>query len=57
MYMQIDGTTMCRLLGLAMAYIFVGFYEQKLCSGACQTNYYVNDIFCVFNNEWEAETF
>lgn len=47
-------------LGPTMPNIFVGFYEQKLFSIVCQSNWYVryvDDTFYVFIDELEAKTF
>ena len=46
--------------GTALANIFEGFYETKLCSNASKPHMYhryVDDTFVAFNSEKECDTF
>ena len=59
---QVDGVAMGSPLGPALANLFMGYYEQKwlesdqgrLVKFYCR---YVDDIFCLFENEHQAQTF
>ena len=60
MYRQKDGVSMGSVLGPTMANIFVGFHEERLLSGPIKPLVhfrYVDDTFCLFNNQTEANTF
>ena len=53
-YRQIDGVAMGSLLGLALANIFVGYYEGKLFSEISKPAVYfryVHDTFVIFQNK------
>ena len=59
---QVDGVATCSPLGPASANLFMGYYEQKWLEsddGRRVKFYhrYVNDIFCLFENEHQAQTF
>ena len=59
---QVDGVAMGSPLGPALANWFMGYNEQKLLEsdhGRLNKFYrrYVDDIFCVFENEHQALTF
>ena len=59
---QVDGVAMGSPLGTALANLFIGYYEQKwlesdhgrLVKFYCR---YVDNIFCPFENEHQAQTF
>ena len=59
---QVDGVATCSPLGSALANLFMGYYEQKWLEsyhGRLVKFYrrYVDDIFCLFENEHQAQTF
>ena len=59
---QVDGVAMGSPLGPALANLFMGYYEQKWLEsdqGRLVKFYhrYVDDIFCLFENEHQAQTF
>ena len=57
---KIDGVAMGSSLGLALANIFVGYYEEKLFSEISKPAVYftyVDDTFVIFQNEKESEEF
>ena len=59
---QVDGVAMGSPLGPALANLFMGSYEQKWLEsdhGRLVKFYrrYVDDIFCLFENEHQAQTF
>ena len=61
-YDQIDGVAMGSPLGPALANLFMGYYEKQWLSsdnGKKVKFYrrYVDDIFCLFNNEKDADDF
>ena len=60
MYKQTDGVAMGSPLGLALANIFVGYYEEKLFSQTQKPSTYfryVDDMFAIFDHEAEADEF
>ena len=60
MYRQIDGVAMGSSLGPTLANIFVGFCEANLFTKIdCLLMYYryVDDTFCLFKNEKDADSF
>ena len=60
MYRQIDGVSMWFPLGPALANIFVGFHERWLLTNQNKSVvyfYYVDDTFCLFNNETGVDLF
>ena len=60
MYKQTDGVAMGSPLGLALASIFVGYYEEKLFSQTQKPPTYfsyVDDTFAIFDDEAEADEF
>ena len=60
MYRQIDGVSMGSPLGPTLANIFMGFWEKKIMSDPNRPVVYfryVDDTFCLFNGEDEAEAF
>ena len=60
MYRQIDGVAIRSSLGPALANIFVGFCEANLFNRIdCPPMYYhyVDDTFCLFKNEKDADSF
>ena len=60
MYKQTDGVAMGSPLGLALADIFVGYYEKKLFSKIQKSPIYfryVDDIFAISDHEVEADEF
>ena len=57
MYRQVDGISMGSVLGPTMAGIFVGFHEVDLFSKYMVPDvyfHYVDNTFCIFDNETEA---
>ena len=61
-FSQVDGVTMYSPLEPALANLFMGYNEQKQLEsdyGRLVTFYrrYVDDIFCLFENEHQALTF
>ena len=50
---QIDGVAMGSQLGLALANVFVGFYEKKILEEEYPTMYFrfVDDAFSYFTNQ------
>ena len=59
---QVDGVAMGSPLGPSLANLFMGYYEQKWLEsdhGRLVQFYrrYVDDIFCLFENEHQAQTF
>ena len=59
MYRQIDGVAMGSSLGPTLANIFVGFCEANLFNKIYSPLYYhyVDDTFCLFKNEKDADLF
>ena len=60
MYRRKDGVSMGSVLGPTMANIFVGFHEERLLSKPTKPLVYfryVDDTFCLFNDQTEANTF
>ena len=58
MYRQIDCISMGSSLGPTLANIFVGFCEANLFIKIdCPFMYYVDDTFCLFKNEKDADSF
>ena len=60
MYMHTDGVAMGSPLGLALANIFVGHYEEKLFSQTQKPPTYfryVDNTFAIFDHEAEADEF
>ena len=58
---QVDGVTMSSPLGPVLANLFMGYHEQKMLQsdrGRLVKVYrrYVDDIFCLFENEHQAQT-
>ena len=59
---QVDGVATCSPLGPASVNLFMGYFEQKWLEsddGRLVKFYrkYVDDIFCLFENEHQAQTF
>ena len=60
MYKQADGVAMGSPLGLALANIFVGYYEEKFFSQTRKSPTYfryVDDTFAIFDQKAEADEF
>ena len=60
MYKQTDGVAMGSPLGLALANIFVGYYEKKIFSQTQKPPTYfryVDNTFAIFDHEAEADEF
>ena len=59
---QVDGVAMGSPLGPTLANLFMGYYEQKWLESDHGRHFkfyrrYVDDIFCLFENEHQAQTF
>lgn len=60
MYRQVDGVSMGYPLGPILASIFVGFHEESVLSKPNKPDVYfcyVDDTFCLFDNEIEVDHF
>ena len=61
-YDKIDGVDMCSQLSPVLANLFTGFHENGWITSYYEPpvmfyKSYVDDIFCIFESETEAETF